>query len=149
MEVKEIIELLNSELEDETQAILFYMTIHANSKSHKVKLAMLEVALEEMHHAQKISEAIVDLDGEAIINPRLYMEQLEHEDVDFDDEDDEIELLEKVVSLEEAGISKYTKHISIIDDEEIKELLTRVLGEEKEHLEEFKEILEDLVEDKD
>ena len=130
----EVIRLLNDDLTGEVEAILVYMHAHFVLEGHcPTQLEMLEIALDEMKHAERLSEAIVDLGGTPELKPR----QLRFAPADLK------ATLHHVIQLEKDAISQYTQHIEAIDDPKIKRLLNHIREDEEDHLEEFEELLEE------
>jgi len=92
---------------------------------------MEEIAKDEMRHAEKLSELIVDLGG---------VPSMEHRELNFGKGGPK-GYLRRLIELEEGAIAMYKEHIAIIPDEKIKKLLTHILHEEEGHLQEFIEQL--------
>jgi bacterioferritin len=131
MKNKEIIDLLNQDLTGEIEAILIYMRDSFVTPQCKPSRTMEEIAKDEMRHAEKLSEMIVDLGG---------VPSMLHKELDFGQRGVK-GYLRKLVSLEKGAIAMYKEHIEKIPDKKIKKLLTHILHEEEEHLEEFTELL--------
>ena len=131
MKNKEIIDLLNQDLTGELEAILIYMRDSFVTAQCNPSRKMEEIAKDEMRHAEKLSEMIVDLGG---------VPSMLHKELDFGQRGAK-GYLKKLVSLEKGAIAMYSEHIEIIPDKKIKKLLTHILHEEEEHLEEFTELL--------
>ena len=130
----QIIRLLNDDLTAEVEAILVYMHAHFVLEGHcHTQLEMLEIALDEMKHAERLSEAIVDLGGTPELGPR----QLRFAPPDLK------ATLQQVIQFEKDAIAQYTAHIEAIDDPKIKRLLNHIREDEEDHLEEFEELLEE------
>jgi bacterioferritin len=131
MKNKEIIRLLNEDLTGEIEAILIYMRDSFVTPQCDPSRKMEEIAKDEMRHAEKLSEMIVDLGG---------VPSMLHRELDFG-RGGAKGYLKRLVGLEQGAIAMYTDHIARIPDEKIKKLLTHILHEEEEHLEEFTEQL--------
>lgn len=131
MKNKEIVALLNQDLTGEIEAILIYMRNSFVTSQCKPSRTMEEIAKDEMRHAEKLSEMIVDLGG---------VPSMLHKELDFGQIGAK-GYLKKLVSLEKGAIAMYKEHIELIPDKKIKKLLTHILHEEEEHLEEFTEQL--------
>lgn len=134
MKNAEIVKLLNQDLTGEIEAILIYMRDSFVTDKCEPSREMEEIAKDEMRHAEKLSESIVDLGG---------VPSMEHRELNFGGRTVE-SYLKRLVSLEKGAIAMYTDHIAKIPDRKIKKLLTHILHEEEEHLEEFTEQLEKL-----
>lgn len=131
MEKKKIIELLNNDLTGEIEAILVYMRDSFVTANCKPSREMEEIAKDEMRHAEKLAEIIVDLGG---------IPSMEHRELNFGGNDVR-GYLKRLIALEKEAIAMYNEHIAAIPDKKIKKALTHILHEEEEHLEEFKELL--------
>ncbi len=131
MKKSEIIALLNQDLTGEIEAILIYMRNSFVTDQCRPSREMEEIAKDEMRHAEKLSELIVDLGG---------VPSMEHRELNFGKGGPK-GYLRRLIELEKGAISMYREHIEIIPDEKIKKLLTHILHEEEEHLEEFREQL--------
>jgi bacterioferritin len=84
-----------------------------------------------MRHAEKLAEMIVDLGG---------VPSMEHRELNFGKGGPK-GYLRRLIELEKGAIAMYREHIAAIPDAKIKKLLTHILHEEEEHLEEFEEQL--------
>jgi bacterioferritin len=131
MDKKTIISLLNKDLSGEIEAILIYMRDSFVTGDCKPSREMEEIAKDEMRHAEKLAELIVDLGG----TPTMV-----HRPLNFGGNDVR-GYLKRLVTLEEGAIAQYKKHIASIPEEKIKRALTHILHEEEGHLEEFRELL--------
>lgn len=128
----EIINLLNQDLTGEIEAILIYMRDSFVTESCLPSRTMEEIAKDEMRHAEKLAELIVDLGGTP---------SMEHKILDFGKKGVKGHL-RRLISLEQGAIVMYKDHIAAIPDAQVKKTLTHILHEEEEHLEEFTELLE-------
>lgn len=131
MKKAEIVKLLNQDLTGEIEAILIYMRNSFMTERCEPSREMEEIAKDEMRHAEKLSEMIVDLGGTP---------SMEHRKLDFGGRNVK-SYLRRLISLEREAITMYTDHIARIPDTKTKKLLTHILHEEQEHLEEFREQL--------
>lgn len=127
-----IIALLNKDLSGEIEAILVYMRDSFVTEDCKPSREMEEIAKDEMRHAEKLAELVVDLGG---------IPTMEHRELDFGKKGVK-GYLKRLVALEKEAIAMYTEHIALIPDDKIKKTLTHILHEEEEHLAEFTELLE-------
>lgn len=131
MTSREIISLLNKDLSGEIEAILIYMRDSFVTGDCKPSREMEEIARDEMRHAEKLAEMIVDLNG----TPAM-----EHRKLNFGGRNVK-GYLKRLVALEEGAIAMYREHIKLIPDKKIKKALTHILHEEEEHKEKFKKLL--------
>jgi len=136
VEKAEVVELLNQDLSGEIEAILVYMrnAIVSGDEACKAARELEEIALDEMRHAEWLSELIVELGGRP---------SMTHRELDFGG-DSPKDFVRRVVELEKEAIAQYREHISAIDIPEVRERLEHILREEEWHLEEFEEMLEDM-----
>lgn len=134
MNKKEIVDLLNQDLTGEIEAILIYMRNSFVTPQCNPSRTMEEIAKDEMRHAEKLSEMIVDLGG---------VPSMLHRELDFGAKGTR-GYLRRLILLEKGAIAMYREHIAAIPDMKIKKALTHILHEEEEHLEEFTEQLASL-----
>jgi bacterioferritin len=133
MNTVEMIGLLNDDLVHEVEATLTYMKHFIVIKECKPSREIEEIAIDEMRHAEWLGEIIVKLGGEP---------KIEHAPLDFGGRRTQ-DMLSRDVQLEKDAINQYQEHIDAIEDPKIKKLLTKIRLEEEEHLQEFKELLEE------
>mgnify|MGYP001590199551 CR=1 FL=1 len=131
MKKSEIIGLLNQDLTWEIEAILIYMRNSFVTPQCRPSREMEEIARDEMRHAEKLSELIVNLGG---------VPSMEHRELNFG-KGGPRGYLRRLIELEKNAIAMYKEHIAIIHEEKTKKLLTHILHEEEGHLEEFIEQL--------
>ena len=123
MEKKKIIELLNSDLQDEHGAIIQYL-VHAYSIGEGEMACEIEaIARDEMRHLDWLAETIVELGGV----PSLERGTMRMGGAQV------YEWMENDVLLERGAIKQYREHIGLIDDPKIKRLLQRILSDEEAH----------------
>ncbi len=136
MEKEKVVELLNQDLSGEIEAILVYMrnAVVAGDAACRAARGLEEIALDEMRHAEWLSELIVELGGKP---------SMSHRELDFGGKEPR-DFVRRVVELEKEAIAMYREHISAIDLPEVKAKLEHILREEEWHLEEFEEMLEDM-----
>jgi bacterioferritin len=132
MDKKQLIEILNQDLESEHGAIIQYL-IHAYSMGEGEMSCEIEaVAREEMRHLDWLAEAIVELGGTpSITRGKMRM-----------DGKTVPEWMSNDVLLEEDAIGPYTEQIKIVDDPKIKRLLERILSDEEAHHAQFKHFVD-------
>ena len=123
MENEKIIQILNTDLQDEHGAIIQYLS-HAYAIGEGEMSCEIEaIAREEMRHLDWLAETIVELGGKPSLKRGTM--RLGGKTVP--------EWMQKNVSLEEDAISHYQEHIKMIDDPKIKRLLKRILADEQAH----------------
>jgi len=124
---KKIIDLLNSDLQDEHGAIIQYL-IHAYSMGEGEMACEVEaMAREEMRHLDWLAETIVELGGKPSL--KRGKQNMAGKTV--------AEWMQNDVGLEDGAIETYKKHINMIDDPKIKRLLKRILADEQSHRGDF------------
>jgi bacterioferritin len=123
MKKKEIIALLNEDLESEHGAIIQYLS-HAYAIGEGELACEIEaIAREEMRHLDWLAETIVELGGKPSMK-RGKMRMAGKAAPDW---------MKNNVLLEEDAITMYKEHIKAIDDRKIKRLLKRILSDEESH----------------
>jgi bacterioferritin len=127
MDKKEIIDLLNLDIEGEHGAIIQYLS-HAYAMGEGEMSCEIEaLAREEMRHLDWLAETVVELGGTPSLkrgNMRMGGKAVS-------------EWMTNDVLLEEDAIKLYKEHIKAIDDPRIKRLLKRILSDEESHRGDF------------
>lgn len=124
---KDIISLLNKDLEGEHAAIIQYLT-HAYSMGEGEMACEIEaIAREEMRHLDWLAETIVGLGGA----PSLTRGEMRTGGQSVAD------WMKNDVLQERDAITMYEEHISAIGDPKIKRTLERILSDEKSHRGDF------------
>lgn len=116
----------------EHAAIVQYLR-HAYSFPEGEFRAELEaIAREEMRHLEWLAEKVVELGGAPTLErgPAVFSGSL-------------TELLAADVKAEEEAVALYRRHIAAIGQEEIRELLERIISDEEVHRQQFAKILEE------
>ncbi|MFC1939623.1 ferritin-like domain-containing protein [Chloroflexota bacterium] len=132
MDKKEIVTLLNKDVEDEHGAIIQYLT-HAYAMGEGEMACEIEaLAREEMRHLDWLAETIVELGGV----PSLKRGTMNMNGKTV------AEWMGRDVLLEEGAINQYKEHIKVIDDPKIKRLLKRILSDEESHHGDFKHFVD-------
>ena len=132
MEKEKIIQILNTDLQDEHGAIIQYLS-HAYAIGEGEMSCEIEaMAREEMRHLDWLAETIVELDGK----PSLKRGSMRMGGKTVP------EWMQNNVLLEEGAISQYQEHIKMIDDPKIKRLLKRILADEQAHHGDFVHFVE-------
>jgi bacterioferritin len=132
MDKKEIIELLNLDIEGEHGAIIQYL-LHAYAMGEGEMSCEIEaLAREEMRHLDWLAEAVVELGGTPSLkrgNMRMGGKAVS-------------EWMANDVLLEDDAIKLYKEHIKAIDDPKIKRLLKRILSDEESHRGDFQHFVD-------
>ncbi len=127
MDKKQIIALLNKDLEDEHGAIGQYLS-HAYAMGEGEMAYEIEaIAREEMRHLDWLAEKIVELGGQPSLE-RGHM-IMGGQSVK--------QWMENDVRLETGAVEQYRQHIGLIEDKGIKRLLERILSDEESHRTDF------------
>ena len=135
MDKKEIIELLNKDIEGEHGAIIQYLS-HAYAMGEGEMTCEIEaLAREEMRHLDWLAETVVALGGA----PSLKRGPMRTGGTLVTD------WMKNNVSLEEGAIAQYNEHIKLIDDPKIKRLLQRILSDEQSHHGDFQHFVDKAV----
>lgn len=137
MDREKIIEILNRDISNEIEAILVYLrhSFVLHDENPKISRRLEEIAIDEMRHMEWLSEWVVDLGGTPTV---------EHVKLEFP-EKTTADMMRRNIKLEEMAISDYTEHIEMADNPKLKRLLGKIRFEEEDHLEEFKESLEEVL----
>ncbi len=132
MDRDKLIELLNSDLQDEHGAIIQYLG-HAYAMGEGEMACEVEaIAREEMRHLDWLAETIVELGG----TPSLTRGSMRTGGKEV------TEWMSNNVLLEEDAIAHYKEHIEMVDDPKIKRLLKRILADEQSHHGDFEHFTE-------
>jgi len=132
MDKKQIIALLNKDLQDEHGAIVQYLN-HAYGMGEGEMTCEIEaIARDEMRHLDWLAETIVELGG----TPSLERGTMRMGGAQVTD------WMKNNVMLEEGAITQYKEHINLVDDPKIKRLLQRILSDEKAHHGNFEHFVE-------
>jgi len=132
MEKEKLIELLNTDLQDEHGAIIQYLNHAYGIGEGEMSCEIEALAREEMRHLDWLAETIVELGGIPSLE-RGTMRMGGESVPDWMGND---------VLLEEGAIDQYKEHIKLIDDPKIKRLLQRILADEEAHHGKFKHFVE-------
>jgi len=132
MDKDRIIELLNTDLQDEHGAIIQYLN-HAYAIGEGEMACEIEaISREEMRHLDWLAETIVELGGTPSLkrgSMRMGGESV-------------AAWMSNDVLLEEGAVNQYKEHIELIDDPKIKRLLQRILSDEETHHGDFEHFVE-------
>lgn len=136
---EDIVTLLNDSLATELLCVLRYRRHHFTASgvtSQKIADEFLVHANEEMQHADRIAERIVQLGGEPDFSPDSLTSR-SHADYN-----DELDLKANLIA-ERVAIEAYTQMIALIGDKDptTKRLIEDILSSEQEHADELKDWL--------
>ena len=132
MDKKQIVDLLNQDLEGEHGAIIQYLTHAYGMGEGEMSCEIEALAREEMRHLDWLAETIVELGGTPSLkrgNMRMGGKAVP-------------EWMDNDVLLEEDAIKLYKEHIKAIDDPKIKRLLKRILSDEESHRGDFQHFVD-------
>ncbi len=132
MDKKEIIDLLNLDLEGEHGAIIQYLTHAYGIGEGEMSCEIEALAREEMRHLDWLAETIVELGGVPSLkrgNMRMGGKAVS-------------EWMANDVLLEDDAIKLYKEHIKAIDDPKTKRLLKRILSDEESHRGDFEHFVD-------
>jgi bacterioferritin len=132
MDKKQIIALLNKDLQDEHGAIIQYLTHAYGMGEGEMSCEIEAIARDEMRHLDWLAETIVELGG----TPSLERGTMRMGGAQVTD------WMKNNVMLEEGAIAQYKEHISLVDDPKIKRLLQRILSDEEAHRGDFEHFVE-------
>jgi len=132
MEKRDIVDLLNKDIEDEHGAIIQYLS-HAYAMGEgEVSCEIEALAREEMRHLDWLAETVVELGGV----PSLKRGTMNMAGTSVP------EWMGNDVGLEEGAIAQYKEQIEAIDDPRIGRLLRRILSDEESHHGDFEHFVE-------
>jgi len=127
MDKREIIEMLNQDIEGEHAGIIQYL-LHAYAMGEGEMSCEIEaLAKEEMRHLDWLAETIVELGG----TPTLERGMMRTGGKAVSD------WMSNDILQEDDAIKLYKEHIKAIDDPKIKRLLKRILSDEESHRGDF------------
>ncbi len=132
MDKKEIVDLLNKDIEGEHAGIIQYLTHAYGMGEGEMSCEIEALAREEMRHLDWLAETIVELGGTPSLergNMRMGGKAVP-------------EWMANDVLLEEDAIKLYKEHIKAIDDQKIKRLLKRILSDEESHRGDFQHFVD-------
>lgn len=141
---KAICKLLNDSLATEWVCVLRYRRHHFTAKgmnSPAIAAEFLVHATEEMGHADRIAERIVQLGGEPDFNPATL---LERSHADYDDSADLKAMIRANLIAERVAVETYRQMIHLIGDKDptTRRLIESILEDEEEHADELADLLE-------
>ncbi|MDM0106458.1 ferritin-like domain-containing protein [Variovorax sp. J22R24] len=139
----DIVKLLNDALATELVCVMRYRRHYftaSGEASPKIAEEFLVHANEELGHADKIAERIVQLGGEPDFNPKSL---LERSHADYDASLDLQAMVRANLIAERIAIESYRQMISLIGDKDptTRRMLEEILADEEEHADELKDWL--------
>ncbi len=131
MDKREIIALLNMDIENEHGAIIQYLT-HAYAIGEGELACEIEaIAREEMRHLDFLAEKVIEMGGTlSLTRGKMRMKGTSVAD-----------WIKNDVLLEQDAIDPYREQIKIIKDKDLNRLLKRILSDELAHHEQFKNFI--------
>ncbi len=140
---KVIIEKLNEALATEWVCVLRYYRHYFMAEgmlSDAVKAEFLEHAQQELAHANKISERIVQLGGEPDLNPDTLTKRSHAE---YKPGEDLRDMVKEDLIAERIAIDSYRELIDYIGDKDTttKRMLMEILAQEEEHADDMADML--------
>ena len=141
---EEILRLLNESLATELVCVLRYKRHYFMASGLKASVAadeFLEHANQEMEHADKLAERIVQLGGEPEFNPDLLSKNAHAQYVAGTTLK---EMVYEDLVAERIAVDSYREIIQYIGDKDptTKRMLEGILADEEEHADELKDLLE-------
>ena len=132
---------MTGELTSITQYI--YQHFDKFNSNYNFSNTLKEISMVEMRHLELLGETIKLLG----VNPKFILNDntcLTYWSSSFIDYDLDIKtMLKSDIELEQEAISRYLYHISIIDDKYIKNLLSRIIEDERQHIKCFEQLLKE------
>lgn len=141
---EDIIKLLNDSLATELVCVMRYKRHHYTAvglTSPAIAEEFLVHANEEMGHADKLAQRIVQLGGEPDFNPQTLV-QRSH--ADYNGETDLKAMIRTNLIAERVAIEAYSQMIDLIGDKDptTRRLIESILEQEQEHADELSDWLE-------
>jgi len=134
---EQIIKMLKDDMRLEHGAVILYLQ-HAYYIGESGEACEIEaVARDEMRHFKWLAQSIVQLGGE----PTLERETLAV------DGTSPVDWMRQDVDAEDAGIAQYERHLASIDDPRIRQLIERIISDERAHRDLFVSLGEELKEE--
>jgi len=140
--VDEIVEELNKALADEWLAYMQYMFASKIVKAPPAAKVLEEVAKEELEHADELTERIIQLGGNPIVDPKQFYEKTNcGYEVPTDNTG---KVLEDGLKGEGCAIKVYVKiaEMTKSTDPLTYQLMLHIMEEEEEHEQKFEDLLE-------
>ena len=139
----DIVSLLNDALATELVCVLRYRRHHFTAdglESPKIAEEFMVHANEELGHADRLAERIVQLGGKPDFNPKGL---LDRSHADYDDSDDLNDMIRSNLIAERVAVESYRQMIDLIGDKDstTRRLLEDILADEEEHADELSDWL--------
>jgi len=139
----DIVGLLNDALATELVCVLRYRRHHFTAEgleSPKIAEEFMVHANEELGHADRLAERIVQLGGKPDFNPRGL---LDRSHADYDDSSDLSAMIRSNLVSERVAVESYRQMIELIGDKDstTRRLLEDILADEEEHADELSDWL--------
>lgn len=140
----DVVRLLNDALATELVCVLRYRRHHFTAKglsSPKIAEEFMVHANEELAHADRLAERIVQLGGEPDFNPKGL---LDRSHADYDASTDLQAMIKANLVAERIAVESYRQMVKLVGDKDstTRRLLEDVLADEEEHAEELSDWLE-------
>jgi bacterioferritin len=127
LDKKEIVDLLNLDLQDEHGAIVQYLGHSYGIGEGELACEIESIARDEMRHLDWLAETIVELGGKPSL--KRGTQNLTGQTVP--------DWMNNDVSLEDGAIKNYQAHIKAVDIPKVKRILKRILMDEQSHRAKF------------
>ena len=139
----DIVSLLNDALATELVCVLRYRRHHFTADgvdSPKIAEEFMVHANEELGHADRLAERIVQLGGKPDFNPKGL---LERSHADYDDSADLNAMIRSNLVSERVAVESYRQMIELVGDKDstTRRLLEDILADEEEHADELSDWL--------
>lgn len=139
----DIVSLLNDALATELVCVLRYRRHHFTAdgvESPKIAEEFMVHANEELGHADRLAERIVQLGGKPDFNPKGL---LERSHADYDDSADLNAMIRSNLISERVAVESYRQMIELIGDKDstTRRLLEDILADEEQHADELSDWL--------
>ena len=139
----DIVSLLNDALATELVCVLRYRRHHFTAdgvESPKIAEEFMVHANEELGHADRLAERIVQLGGKPDFNPKGL---LERSHADYDDSADLNAMIRSNLIAERVAVESYRQMIELIGDKDstTRRLLEDILADEEQHADELSDWL--------
>lgn len=139
----DVVRLLNDALATELVCVMRYRRHHYTADglaSPKIAEEFLVHANEELAHADRLAERIVQLGGEPDFNPAGL---LERSHADYDEAKDLNAMIKANLIAERVAVESYRQMIDLVADKDstTRRLLEDILADEEEHADELKDWL--------
>lgn len=147
-DVKALVKLLNKALADEWLAVYQYWAgskVAVGRMRGIIAKELAEHSEEELEHANKLTDRIIQLGGTPILHPRQW-EKESNCGYDEPDNPDTKKLLAQNIKGEQCAIAVYTKLLEMVEgkDAVTAHVILEILEDEVKHEEDLEAMLEDM-----